>query len=215
MNRRFVVIMLICVAVFVGLFVFNSQDDAGTSTQSAEATNHSTGNPEAKVTLLEYGDFQCPACSGYFPIVQAVKEQYGDKINFQFRHFPIVSIHPNAMSAHRAAEAASNQGKFWEMHDLLYERQDSWKDSSNPASIFQSYAEELALNMDQFNADVASPDTKAVIDADVKAGQDAGVTGTPTFIINGKKIDNNPRDVAGFSALIDEILNAQVEQPAQ
>jgi protein-disulfide isomerase len=215
MNRRFVIILLVCVAVFVGLFVFNSKDEQQASNQNVDPTSHSTGNPEAKVTLLEYGDFQCPACSGYYPILQAVKEQYGDKINFQFRHFPIVSIHPNAMSAHRAAEAAGNQGKFWEMHDMLYERQDSWKENSNPGSIFEGYAEELQLNMDQYRLDVASPDTKAVIDADIKAGQDAGVTGTPTFFINGKKIDNSPRDVAGFTALIDEILNAQSEQTTQ
>lgn len=209
MNRRFVIILVILVATFVGLVLLKGNKSDTTTLTKATTGSHIKGGADAKVTLLEYGDFQCPACGGYYPIIKEVEAKYGDQIKFQFRNFPIISIHPNAMSAHRAAEAADKQGKFWEMHDLLYERQSSWKDSSNPAQVFEQYAAELGLNLNKYKVDVADPATKAVIDADIAAGKDINVAGTPTFVLNGKKIDNSPRDVAGFSALIDEILNAQ------
>lgn len=209
MNRRFVIIIVILVAAFLGIILFKGDKDSTSTTTNTELTSHVKGGADAKVTLTEFGDFQCPACAGYYPLVKEVQEKYGDQIKFQFRNFPLVSLHPNAMSAHRAAEAAGKQNKFWEMHDLLYERQNDWKDSSNPSQIFEQYADDLALNLDQYKADVADPAVKATIDADLAAGKELGVSGTPTFVLNGKKIDDTPRDVAGFSALIDELLNAE------
>ncbi len=208
MNKRFVAILVILVAVFVGLFVLGSSKSDDKEASSATPSNHIRGGTNTKVTLLEYGDFQCPACGGYYPIIKELESKYGDSVTFQFRHFPLVSLHPNAMSAHRAAEAASNQNKFWEMHDLLYERQESWSSSNNPAQIFEQFATELNLDIDKYKADIAATNTKAVIDADIAAGKDIGADSTPTFVLNGKKLDNPPRDVAGFSTLIDEILNA-------
>lgn len=207
MSKRFLAILLICAAAFVGLFLLNGKNAEAPSTNEPTTTTHSTGGQDAKVTLIEYGDFQCPACASYYPIMKEVKAHYGDKINFQFRNFPLVSIHPNALAAHRAAEAASNQDKFWEMHDMLYERRDNWINSSNPSQIFESYATELGLDIAKFKQDVSNPATKAKIDADYAEGRDAGVDSTPGFVMNGKKIDNNPRDAAGFYALIDPILN--------
>lgn len=214
MNKRFVAILLICVALFVGAFVFGKSNNSNNSNQTnVPATNHTQGNPEAKVTLLEYGDFQCPACGSYYPIVKEVKAKYGDQLKFQFRHFPIVGIHPNAMAAHRAAEAADKQGKFWEMHDVLYEQQSAWVNNTNVAAIFEAYATQLGLNIDQYKQDLTAVATKDAIDADIQAGKDADVSGTPSFFINGEPIDNNDvRDVAAFSALIDKVLNSQSAQ---
>lgn len=211
MSKRFMIILALCIALFVGLIVFTG-DDAGApdDNQPVETSSHTQG--EGIVTLVEYGDFQCPACGGYYPILQAVKAQYGDQLTFQFRHFPIVSIHPNAMSAHRAAEAAGRQDKFFEMHDMLYENQNAWTGSSNPAATFEGYAQSLDLDMEKYKADVASSNVLDVINKDITAGKDLDVQSTPAFFIDGKKIGENPRDVEGFSALIDEALKNKNQQ---
>lgn len=208
MSKRFLLILLALVVVFVGVVVVSKNKDqsnsAGNST--ASGSNYTKGPENASVTVVEYADFQCPACRSYFPITQQLVDKYGDRVKFQFRHFPLVQIHQNAMIAHRAAEAAGRQGKFWEMHDLLYSRQTAWQDSKNATAIMEDYAAELGLNMDQFKADFASESVNDTIQADIKAGQALGANSTPTFIINGKKIDKLPTDVAGFSQLIDEQL---------
>lgn len=209
MSRRFLLILAALVVVFVGLVIY-SKRDSGTgsdgSVSSSEGSNHIKGDANASVVLVEFGDFQCPACRSYFPIVNQVTQKYGDQIKFQFRNFPLVQIHQNAMVAHRAAEAAGQQGKFWEMYDLLYQRQQSWDSSSNPTAIMEDYAAELGINVDKFKSDFASELVNNIIQADIKAGQAAGVASTPTFILNGKRLEEAPTDLAGFSKLIDEQL---------
>lgn len=213
MSKQFLAILLAIALLFIGIFAFTkSKSDApegGNSSQSAQTSNHTVGAGNKKVTLVEYGDFQCPACKSFYPVVKQVKEAYGDDIKFQFMHFPLTQIHPNAMQASRSAEAAGNQGKFFEMHDLLYENQDQWSQSSNPTSTFESFAEQLGLNMDQFKSDVISAKTLAVINADQKSGQALGVESTPTFVINGKKLDKNPTSLEEFKKLIDEEIAKQ------
>jgi protein-disulfide isomerase len=210
MNNRFLWVIIAGIVIFGGLVVFNKKDSTGTvDTSNAQPTQHTVGAGNKKVTLIEYGDFQCPACGQYFPIVQEIKKKYGDDITFQFRHFPLVNIHPNAMAAHRAAEAAGKQGKFFEMHDALYAQQQSWTNATSPASIFESYAQQLALNMDQFKSDVASAETNAVINVDIEEAKKIGAVGTPTFVLDGKRIEETPRDVDGFSKLIDEAIKAK------
>lgn len=161
-----------------------------------------------KVTLIEYGDFQCPACYQYEPVMQEIREKYKDKINFQFRNFPLAQIHPNALAAHSAAEAASKQGKFWEYHDVLYEQQKAWSTaaSSSRSATFEGYAAELGLNIEQFKSDMENSDVRAVIDADIEEGKSIGATGTPTFVLNGKKLEKTSANVDAFSKLIDEEL---------
>jgi len=212
MSKRFLLIMAALVAVFVGAIIISkNQDSANAPSNGSDAgqTNHVQGAGNKNVTLVEFADFQCPACASYFPLLKQVKEKYGDDITFQFRHFPLVQIHPNAMVAHRAAEAAAKQDKFWQMHDILYERQNSWKDSSNMTLIVEDYASELALNIDQFKADFSSSEVNDLIQADIKAGQQAGVNSTPTFVLNGAKIEDMPDDLAGFSKLIDDAIAQQ------
>lgn len=204
MSKRFLLIMAACVAIFTGLLLINKKD-AGAPTAVGQVTNHTYGEGKSGVTVTEYGDFQCPACFNYYPIFKQLKEKYKDQVTFQFRHFPIISAHQNAMAAHRAAEAAGRQSKFWEMHDLLYERQKTWETSTNASGVFEDYAMELGLNVDQFKTDVASESANDDVQADFQAGEDAGVVGTPTFFIDGKLIET-PNSLEAFEQLIDTAI---------
>lgn len=200
--------MAALVILFIGVIVFNKSKDnsSGDGSSSSQGSNYVKGAGTDNVTVTEFADFQCPACRSYYPIGKQIQEKYGDRIKFQFRHFPLVQIHKNAMVAHRAAEAAGRQGKFWEMHDLLYERQTTWESSPNATAVMEDYAAELGINIDQFKSDFASESVNDTISADIKAGQAAGANSTPTFIINGKKIEPLPTDITGFYKLIDEAI---------
>ena len=112
--------------------------------------DHIKGNPDATVTLTEYGDFQCPACGQFYPIVKSTLDQYGSQIRFEFKNFPLTTIHPYALSAAKAAEAAGVQGKFFEMHDKLFENQKAWSASASPAAFYVQYAQELGLDVNLF-----------------------------------------------------------------
>lgn len=211
MGSRFGVILAAIVAIFVGVLVFNGNDAKAPKDGNGnpiQATNHVRGEGKKSVTLVEYGDFECPACGGYYPIVEQLFEKYKDDITFQFRNFPLAQIHRHAMLAHRSAEAAGNQNKFWEMYNLLYQNQTTWSGTSDPTSTFRSYAESLGLDMNKYEADVKSAATNDIINADIAAGQKLGANSTPTFILDGKKIDN-PRDLDAFSKLIDEAIKAK------
>lgn len=203
MEKRFLIIVGVIILA-IGGYIATSKKDAVT----ANPSDHVVGSSKHSVRLVEYGDFECPACGQYYPIVKQIKEQYKDLIEFQFRNFPLDAIHPAARGAHRAAEAAGNQGKFFEMHDLLYENQQTWKGTSDPVATFKSYAQQLGLDAVRFEEDMKSDVTNAIINADVKEGQAAGASGTPTFVLNGKKLEDNPRDIEGFKKLIDEALKA-------
>lgn len=208
MSKRFLIILAVLALFFVGFLWFSNSKEAE-APNNGQATNHTTGAGNRSVTLIEYGDFECPACGAYYPIIEQVKKKYGDDITFQFRHFPLVQIHKNAMVAHRAAEAAAQQGKFWEMYNLLYSQQQSWTASSNAARLMEDYALQLALNIDQFKKDFSSESINNAINADLKAGQTLGANSTPTFILNGKKLDPTPdRSVEAFSKVIDEAIAA-------
>lgn len=200
--------MAALVVLFIGVIIINKngKSDKSDGSSSSQGTNYTQGAGKKGVTLVEFGDFQCPACGSYYPIVEQVKQKYSNDITFQFRHFPLVQIHPNAMVAHRAAEAAGRQDKFWEMYSLLYTRQQNWVDSTNPTTIMDDYATELGLNIDKFKSDFSSADVNDAISADIKLAQEAGANGTPTFVLDGKKLDTLPQDLAAFSKLIDEAI---------
>ncbi len=216
MSNRFFIILIALIVLVVGGFVVLKKDNEGSSNSGVQPTNHMKGEGSSGVVLIEYGDFQCSACYQYEPIVKQLFEQYQKQIKFQFRHFPIVSSHPNAFSAARAAEAAAKQGKFWEMHDLLYDTQDptgktGWVASSNPLSIFEGFAEQLGMNVAQFKTNFASEEVNDFINADIAAGKDIAVSGTPTFVLDGKKIEN-PSSYEEFVKLIDEAIKAKTGQ---
>jgi protein-disulfide isomerase len=208
-SKQFIAILVVIVGGLFAILAFTSKDkpsESSNTNSTAQPTSHKTGKLDSKVTLQEFGDFQCPACKAYFPIVQQIKTEYADKIVFQFSHFPLTQIHTNAFISSRAAEAAGKQGKFFEMHDLLYEQQDSWSAVTDPTSIFVNFATQLGINVDQFKTDILSSEVSDLINADRKVAQDLGANSTPTFAINGKKIDKNPTDIEGFKALLDEAL---------
>jgi protein-disulfide isomerase len=163
------------------------------------------GNMNAKVTLVEYSDFQCPACAAYAPLVAQLMKEHGDNLRLAYRHFPLPQ-HPNARVAAIAAEAAGRQGKFFEMHDMLFELQREWVSSVDPAVQFLTYAQVLGLDKVRFSADSVSQETRAKIDADFAAGRNLGIRGTPTFFLNGKLVAN-PRNYEEFKSLIENELN--------
>ena len=168
------------------------------------ATDHIKGNASSTVTLVEYSDFQCPACAGYFPVVEKLFREASTTMRLVYRHFPL-SQHANAIPAALASEAAGKQGKFWEMYEMLFTNHDLWENSKNAKTIFSGYAEKLGLDMNKYNLDVDSRELKDKVDTDMKGGVKAGVNSTPTFYLNGKKVQN-PNGYAEFKKLIDEAL---------
>src|SRR3989338_4475241 len=158
--------------------VINEQKVLGTSIRNFQ------GNPNAPVKIVEFADFQCPACAVAHPIVKSIIEKNQDKIYFVYRHYPL-SSHRNAKLAAQAAEAAGGQGKFWQMYDMIFENQKDWSDTSNAKEIFETYAQKLGLDVTKFKEDFDK--TKSVIEQDYADGNQVGVDSTPTFFINGQK----------------------------
>lgn len=156
--------------------------------------------PGAVVTLVEFSDYQCPACGAYFPLVKQLTTEFSDSMTFVYRHFPL-SQHKNAPLAAYAAEAAGLQGKYWEMHDKLFQNQKDWSDSGNARDIFIGYAKDLKLDVSQFTKDLDNNDIKNKIDRDVNDGNALGINATPTFFLEGEKL-TNPGSVAEFESLI-------------
>jgi protein-disulfide isomerase len=205
MNKQFFGVLLVVIAILAGVFIL-TKDKASSPANGGQASNHSQGAGNKDVTLIEYGDFQCPACKSYYPIIKQVKKEYGSDIRFVFRHFPLVQIHSNAFVASRAAESAGLQGKFWQMHDLLYENQESWSQLPDTTAVFEQYAGQLGLDLERFRQDMASESVNSTINTDLQKAKALGATSTPTFVLNGERLEENPRDVEGFKTLIDEAI---------
>lgn len=167
------------------------------------------GNTDSSVVFTEALDFGCPACASLHPLIERYRQEHGDKIIFEARHFPIISIHPNSLAAHRAAEAAARQAKFWEMHDILFEQRELWVSTttSNPVPQLEVFAEELGLDMDKFRQDYASAEINSIINNDIKLMKDMGVHQTPTFFLNSELVDRlTVSDGDAFRELIEETL---------
>ncbi len=164
------------------------------------------GEKSAKVILIEYSDFQCPACAAYHPVVTQLLTEYKDKIFFVYRMFPLTNIHPNAKISAQAAYAAYKQNKFFEMSDLLFSGQKDWEKESDPRGIFMDYARKLKLDEKKFQDDMNSNDAKKYVDDSEKQAQSEGINSTPTFIVNGVKI-KNPAGFNEFKKIIDDELN--------
>jgi protein-disulfide isomerase len=154
--------------------------------------------------LVEFGDFQCPACGVAYPVARKIKEEYAGRINFVFRHYPLQG-HLNAFNAAMAAESAANQGKFWEMHDKLYEKQKEWSDSDKWLDIFIKYAKDLGLDIEKFKTDMNDTRLGERIRADQTDGNAAGLTATPTFYLNGEMLVGVP-DYGKLKEKIDKLL---------
>jgi protein-disulfide isomerase len=213
-SKQFLAIIAVIVLIFAGIMVFGSKDSnksGSSSSGGAQASQHVKGAGTTGVTLVEYGDFQCPYCGQYFPIVEQVVSEYGDKIKFQFRNFPLQNAHPNAFAAARAAEAAGMQGKFFEMYSVLYQNQQQWAGASDPIPIFQLYAKQIGLNTTQFKQDYSSSKVNDTINADMAAGNKLNIQGTPTFFIDGKQVQVN-QDVESFKKVLDAEITKKAPQ---
>jgi protein-disulfide isomerase len=151
--------------------------------------DHSMGATDSAKLLVEYSDLQCPACAAYHPLVKQVMENFGSQIRLVYRQFPLRSIHKNAQIAGQALEAAGLQGKYWEMQDILFTRQKDWDTKSNAQEIFVTYAEELKIDIEKFKTDSDSEEVKNKINADYQSGERANINSTPTFFLNGVKLE--------------------------
>lgn len=210
-----VVVVVIVTAVLIVLGIMQpaaSQGSSGFATTTAPAitsADHIQGDPTSTVSLIEYGDFQCPACGEYYSIVEQVLSNYGSKISFVFRNFPLPQ-HADAPAAAEAAEAAGLQGKYWQMYDLLYQNQNTWSNAS-PGDVvsqfFDGYAKSLGLNVDKFNADMTSAKVADKIAGDVKGGDAASIDHTPTFFVNLQQIPN-PSTYDQFKSILDQALSS-------
>jgi protein-disulfide isomerase len=164
-----------------------------------EDRDHIRGPKKAPVTLVEYGDFECPYCGMAYPVVEAVRRQMGKDLRFVYRHFPLVTAHPHAETAAEASEAAGAQHKFWEMHDVLFEHQAALEDRD-----LLAYAHALGLDIARFVAEVGSGVHTPRVREDFTSGVRSGVNGTPTFFINGLRYDG-PRDVESMVAAVEYV----------
>lgn len=205
MSIKFLGVIVAIILLFFGAFALSNKSQNSGKSNSGTLTQHIKGKGTTGVTLVEYGDYQCPFCGEYFPTVEQVVGFYGDKIKFQFRNFPLTGLHPNAFAAARAAEAAAMQNKFWQMNSLLYQNQDQWKGASNPLSIYTQYAQSLGLNVSEFKSDYASNKVNDLINADEAEGNKLGVNGTPTFFLDGKQVQIN-NNVSDF----EKVINAEI-----
>jgi protein-disulfide isomerase len=171
---------------------------------------HIRGNPDAPVTLEEYGDFQCPPCGTFAAFVGQLEKEYNSRLRVVFRNFPL-KMHEHAREAAQAAEAAGLQGRFWDMHDVLYREQDVWSKAPNARELFESYAGTIGLDLEKFKKDMDSEQASARVDADRQRGESLGVQTTPTMFINNQPVDPKDRNPDGIRAEINAALQKKSE----
>lgn len=202
-------VIVIAAAYFVGGKPSATENQITTPIKNTQALlrkdSHQTGPTNAKVTFVEFADFQCPGCGVASPVVKQLREAYKGKVNYVFRQFPL-QMHKNSRPAAEAAEAAGAQGKFFEMGDTLFANQDEWKDSDNPVEIYAKYAKALGLDVDRFKKEVTEQKYKDKIEADIKDGYAVDIQYTPTFFINGVQ-QQGGIDYNNYKAQFDKLLS--------
>jgi protein-disulfide isomerase len=166
------------------------------------STDWILGSSSAPAVLVEYSDFECPSCAAYYPVINKLIKEEGSKLQAIYRHFPLPQ-HGNAIIAAQAAEAAGLQGKFWEMHDLLFEKQNEWEVISDPRQKFSEYAQSLSLNSTTFLKDIDLDVVRNKVSNGYKESVKNSLSYTPTFFLNGKRIQN-PQDYDAFKKIIDD-----------
>src|SRR5438034_2029876 len=181
-----------------------SENRSLSGTSGAESI-HIRGNPDAPVTLEEFADFQCPPCGNFAGFAEELLKQYDSRLRIVFRNFPL-ALHEHAREAALAAEAAGLQGRFWEMHDVLYREQATWSKADNPRELFDSYAGMIGLNVDQFKKDMEGEKARARVDSDQERANSLGVQMTPTVFINDHQMSPNDKTPEGLRAAIDAAL---------
>ena len=202
-KRAWIIFVAICVIGFGGLVVLSQKGKVDVSNvnvdkiQSAKADNGKIadlvyGKEDSKVVLIEYGDFQCPGCGAVHPRVKDLVEKYKSDITFVFRNYPLTQLHANARAAAAAAEAAGLKGKYWEMHNTLFESQDEWSESSTSerSDLFATYAQQSGVKKADFTSSLENSNDRInkKINFDMALGKKVDVSGTPTFFLNGKQL---------------------------
>lgn len=215
------IVSAIFLLLFVGIIVVaKNKNKPQTATGAAQFANTGhermltregkdatvSANPATKsITMVEYGDLQCPACKAYHPLVLDVMKAYPEQLKLVFKNFPLTTVHPNAMAGAIAAEAAGRQGKYFQFVDMAYDKQAEWAELDDPQGKFEEYAKELGLNIDQFKKDQKDKAIATLINDERNEGIQNGVNGTPTFFVNGTKIEN-PANLDAFKKIIDSEL---------
>ena len=170
---------------------------------------HAEGPADVLVTIEEFGDFQCPPCALLHPVLKTMEKEFGSKLRVIFREFPLVPAHEHALSAARAAEAAGLQGKFWQMHNLIYTNQNSWKNAFDVRPIFEEYATRIGLNLERYRQDLTSEAVQNRIFLDGKRARALGVKGTPTVFMNGREVPFESLEPTKFRPLIQAEIAAR------
>lgn len=204
-------ILIVLVLALISFFIWNKADSIKKDSMPVSVNltdrDQRLGNPNAKVTVIEFADLQCPACKAFDPIVTQVIAEYSDRVNFVFKHFPLTSIHQNAMLGAMATEAAAAQGKFWEMKKVLYENQADWSGSLNSKEKVTALAVSIGLNKEKFELSLLDKNIEEKVLADLREATSLKLGGTPSFIINGIKIESSDiGSVEKFKAYLDKKL---------
>jgi protein-disulfide isomerase len=217
-RTRWIIFAVLCLGI-LGLILVTNKKDSG-SNWSGDATkiisagpiaDHVFGSAAQKVTLIEYGDYQCPGCESVYPTLKSVTDKYKDNLTFIFRNMPLTNLHPNALAAATAAEAAGLQGKYYEYHDALYDNQSAWKDASanDRTSTFETYAKQLGLDVNRFKSDLSNSQVTDKINRDRATAKTFDVTSTPTVILNGQKV---PQDTVFDKAKLTQLINDEYQK---
>lgn len=200
-TKLFLGIAIVTLLILIGGVYFMSKPTPSLSkTELISPKTHTLGNVNAKTYLVEFSDFQCPACKTFKPTVDAIVEKNKDKLLFAYRHFPLTQ-HQFGFKAALAAEAAAEQGKFWEMSNLLFDNQEKFSDE-----IFPDLAKKLNLDLNKFQTAVDNPDLKNIVLTDQQYGEKAGVDATPSFYLNGQKI--NPASPEDLSQTVEKAISS-------
>jgi protein-disulfide isomerase len=202
----FVIIAAVLVAAVGGGFMmFRSAQPQSPTTPTPAGGSVATS--KGLVTIDEYGDYQCPPCGALHPIIKTLKGEYGDRIQFAFHHFPLTQLHSHALEASYAAAAAGLQGKFWEMHNLLYEKQSEWSEVGDFRPTALDFARKIGLDLPRFTRDIDGLQVVTVVSEDMQRGALLGVNGTPTVFINGQLIHSDNFSTEGLRKEINRRLS--------
>jgi protein-disulfide isomerase len=220
------IVLVTAVAIIAGAYSSGTSSNTASSTFVATAApaitpaDWSEGNPNAKVSLIEYGDFECPACGEYYPLVEQLVQNYSSTVQFVFRNFPLYTVHPFAGISAQAAEAAGLEGgtaKYWAMNDLLYTKQSEWSTNSalTPTQVtsqyLDGYAQSIGLDVNTFNNDMNATSVMQKIQTDVDGGNTAQIDHTPTFFVNLEQIPN-PTSLSDFEATLNAAVASSTGQ---
>lgn len=204
---------IIIVAIFGLAMLVNSPSNTKSSSNlvvpaPTKDEKFTKGDPKSKVVVTEYGDFQCPACAASQPIVKQLLNEFGDKIYFVYRFFPLTNVHQNAKISAQAGFAAFKQGKYWEMHEMLYDTQTDWAQMPNPQDTFVQYATNLKMDVNKFKTDMNSNEASKFVDDSLNKAIESGLNSTPSFFLNNQKIAS-PNTYDDFKTLIENELKKQ------